>query len=139
MLKQLIQFFQDRPEGKGRPMEIRREASDAEFITDSILLKIVLSHMVRNALEACGGSETVVLNADAREEEVEFSVQHPNFIPKDVQLQIFQRGFTTKGEGRGLGTYTMRLLSERYLKGKVSFVSTKNVGTTFRVCYPSYI
>ena len=38
-------------------------------------------------------------------------------VPEDVKLQIFQRSFSTKGPGRGLGTYSMKLLTERYLKG----------------------
>jgi signal transduction histidine kinase len=57
-------------------------------------------------------------------------------MPRDVQLQVFQRFFSTKGAGRGLGTYSIRLLTERYLKGNVSFTSSPEEGTTFRVCYP---
>ena len=136
MLKAVVCLFEDREEAKGRILQIHRQASEGVLITDPTLLKLILGYMVKNALEACAENETVTLNVDARREEVEFSVQNPHFIPKDVQLQIFQRGFTTKGEGRGLGTYAMKLLSEKYLKGKVSFVSTKNVGTTFRACYP---
>ena len=46
-------------------------------------------------------------------------------MPRQVQLQIFKRSFSTKGAARGLGTYSMRLLSERYLKGVVSFTGEK--------------
>jgi sensor histidine kinase regulating citrate/malate metabolism len=49
---------------------------------------------------------------------------------------IFQRSFSTKGFGRGLGTYSIRLLTERYLKGSVSFTSSALSGTIFRVRYP---
>ncbi len=37
---------------------------------------------------------------------------------------------------RGLGTYSVKLLTERYLGGAVTFTSTQEEGTTFRVCYP---
>ena len=137
MLESVVSVFEDRKEAEERVLQIHPQASDSTVVTDPTLLKQILFCMVKNALEACQEHETVTLNADARGQEVEFSVQNPNFIPKAVQLQIFQRGFTTKGEGRGLGTYAVKLLSERYLKGKVSFVSTPNVGTTFRVRYPS--
>jgi signal transduction histidine kinase len=50
-----------------------------------------------------------------------------------IQLQIFQRFFSTKGPGRGLGTYSMKLFGERYLKGKVDFSSQAPQGTTFTV------
>ena len=41
------------------------------------------------------------------------------------------------GQGRGLGTYSIKLLTERYLKGKVDFTSDATAGTTFRVWYPA--
>ena len=139
MLKTVIRFFENREEAEGRILQIHRQASDATLITDPTVLKQVLGYMVKNALEASERSETITLNVDAQAKEVEFFVHNSNFIPKAVQLQIFQRGFSTKGEGRGLGTYAMRLLSEKCLKGKVSFVSTPNIGTTFKACYPSII
>jgi sensor histidine kinase regulating citrate/malate metabolism len=46
---------------------------------------------------------------------------------------MFKRSFTTKGIGRGLGTYSMKLLGEKYLKGKVGFESSKQNGTTFYI------
>ncbi|MFA7348153.1 MAG: ATP-binding protein, partial [Desulfurivibrionaceae bacterium] len=60
-------------------------------------------------------------------------------MPENVQLQIFQRSFSTKGTGRGLGTYSIKLLGERYLKGRVSFTSTPEKGTTFRFRCPHNI
>ena len=57
-------------------------------------------------------------------------------MPKDVKLQIFQRSFSTKGIGRGIGTYSMKLITEQYLKGTISFVSNGAVGTTFTLRIP---
>ena len=53
-------------------------------------------------------------------------------MPRSAQLQIFQRSFSSKGDGRGLGTYSVKLLTERYLGGSVAFDSTLEQGTTFR-------
>jgi sensor histidine kinase regulating citrate/malate metabolism len=53
-----------------------------------------------------------------------------------VQLQLFQRSFSTKAADRGLGTYSMKLLSERYLKGQVWFTTSLEQGTTFIGRYP---
>ncbi len=63
-------------------------------------------------------------------------MNNPGEMPRQVQLQVFQRSFTTKGRGRGLGTYSMRLLTERYLGGRVSFASSPTEGVTFRAVYP---
>ena len=58
-------------------------------------------------------------------------------IPPEVQARIFQRSFSTKAaRGRGLGTYSMKLLGERYLGGEVSFVSTPETGTVFSIRLP---
>jgi len=67
---------------------------------------------------------------------IRFWVNNPNFMPREVQLQVFQRSFSTKGAGRGLGTYSIKLLTERYLKGMVSFSTSPETGTTFQAWYP---
>jgi signal transduction histidine kinase len=53
-----------------------------------------------------------------------------------VRLQIFNRSFSTKGPGRGLGTYSVKLLTEQYLGGKVGFTTDPKQGTTFQVTIP---
>jgi signal transduction histidine kinase len=59
-------------------------------------------------------------------------------MPADVQLQVFQRSFSTKAaSGRGVGSYSVRLLTESYLGGRVSFVSEPGLGTTFTVELPA--
>ncbi len=70
---------------------------------------------------------------------IEFDVHNPGAMPRNVQLQVFQRSFTSKGDGRGLGTYSMKLLSERYLGGRVSFTSEAVSGTTFSAWYPLHL
>ena len=58
-------------------------------------------------------------------------------MPEAVQCQMFQRSFTTKiGDGHGIGTYSVKLLTEMYLRGTVEFRSTKAEGTTFIVRLP---
>ncbi|MCP4457600.1 MAG: sensor histidine kinase, partial [Cytophagales bacterium] len=55
------------------------------------------------------------------------------YIKPEVQNQLFKRSFSTKGAGRGFGTYSMKLLGEKYLNGKVWFESTIKDGTTFYI------
>jgi hypothetical protein len=63
-------------------------------------------------------------------------VRNPTSIPRNIQFQLFQRSFSTKGSDRGLGTYSMRLLGERYLGGAISFRSGPPTGTEFRLALP---
>ena len=135
-LKQVVQFYEKRPEAQGRSLRIQRQARDTVILTDPLLLKQVLGYMIQNALEGCQQGDAVTLNADNSTNAVEFVVHNPGYMPREVQLQVFQRGFSTKADDRGMGTYAMRLLAEKYLKGKVSFTSTERVGTVFRLSVP---
>ena len=107
------------------------------FTTDTSLLLRILINMVKNALESTpeGGTVHILFEWDA--ERPIFRVHNQAFIPEAVQEHIFERSFTTKGEGRGIGTYSMRLFGEHYLKGVVSFISTPEEGTTFSISLPA--
>ncbi|MCF8229888.1 MAG: HAMP domain-containing histidine kinase [Bacteroidales bacterium] len=104
--------------------------------TDKVLLQRILINMTKNAAEACKEDQQVTMDVIADEGNVLFSVHNPNFIQENVQKQIFQRSFSTKGSNRGIGTYSMKLFGENYLKGKVWFESTKESGTTFYLLLP---
>jgi sensor histidine kinase regulating citrate/malate metabolism len=80
---------------------------------------------------------TVTVGVSEHREAVEFWVHNDGVIPKREQFQIFQRSFSTKGEGRGIGTYSVRMFTETYLGGEVTFVSSKYDGTTFSVWLPT--
>ena len=107
-----------------------------EFITDPGLLRRIILNIVKNAVEASQAGDTVSLECRRAEEQVIFRVHNPAVMPELVRLQVFQRSFSTKGAGRGLGTYGARLLGERYLGGTVSFTSEAGKGTKFVISLP---
>ena len=106
------------------------------FLTDPVLLGRVLMNLLKNALEATPDGGEVRLGGRVAGDRVEFSVWNAGVIPEAARLQIFQRSFSTKGTGRGTGTYSVRLFTEVYLNGKVSFASDPRDGTTFTVSFP---
>lgn len=116
-----------------KKVDINPECINSEVLTDKVLLRRILFNMIKNALEASPSHSEVILSCSPNHNKTRFSVYNPGFIPRDIQHQIFQRSFSTKGEGRGIGTYSMKLLGEKYLKGKVGFESTENKGTTFYI------
>lgn len=127
------------PLAEGRFIRIVPPEEPAEFVSDPTLLRRVLDNMLRNGLEATEPGGTVTLGCCPHGDKIEFWVHNPAAMPRDVQLQIFQRSFSTKGSGRGLGTYSMKLLSERFLGGQVTFDSSPAEGTTFRAVYPLHL
>jgi signal transduction histidine kinase len=121
---------------QGRRLRIELPELAPEIVTDVTLLRRVLGNMLKNAVEATPRSGTITLGVTDLGDTVEFWMNNPGEMPRQVQLQVFQRSFSTKGRGRGLGTYSMRLLTERYLGGRVSFSSSASEGVTFRATYP---
>lgn len=109
---------------------------DKKIISDEVLLKRVLSNLVKNAIEACHTGETVELRCIDRGESVEIVVKNPAVMGEDVQANLFKRSYSTKAKGRGWGTYAARLFVEDYLGGRISFESNPQGGTTFTIQLP---
>lgn len=109
---------------------------NAPFDTDPVILKRILINVVKNALEACEKGETIQMGSRIGNKSVRFWVNNSGVIPEDVQNQLFQRSFSTKGAGRGIGTYSIKLLTSNYLGGEVTFESNHEDGTTFFIDVP---
>ncbi len=118
---------------KGKTIVIDDDSARVEFESDRILLQRVMINLLKNAIEATDDGGIVTAGCRKDGEKVVFYVKNTAVMPNDIKLQIFQRSFSTKGKGRGIGTYSIRLLTENYLNGKVSFVSLETEGTVFTV------
>jgi len=106
-------------------------STDTSFISDASLLRRVLINMIKNAVEESSPEDHVTVKAVVDKDKILFSVNNPKHMDESVKRQIFQRSFSTKGKCRGIGTYSMKLLGENYLKGKIWFESSESSGTTF--------
>jgi len=123
--------------GSLRRKKIEHRRAGLVIKTDETLLRRVLINTIKNALEASGDDQETVVWTGNNGKLHDIHVRSLPLIPKDVQLQMFQRAFSTKGTGRGWGTYSIRLITEMYLGGKVSFVSDNKNRTIFTVSIPS--
>jgi len=106
---------------------------------DHVLLSRVVGNFIKNALEASKIGETITVGARWKEYAFEFYVHNQAVIPEKEQLHIFQRSFSTKGPGRGLGTHGAQLIGERVLGGKVGFSSNSEGGTVFWIRLPESV
>ncbi|MBW6492219.1 MAG: PAS domain-containing sensor histidine kinase [Lentimicrobium sp.] len=106
------------------------------FDTDPTILKRVLINVVKNALEACETGGVIQMGCRMSDKYLNFWVNNPGMISESVQNQIFKHSFSTKGENRGIGTYSIKLLTTRYLEGNVSFETDLEKGTTFYINLP---
>jgi signal transduction histidine kinase len=136
ILNDIVATHEEQRYAKGKSVTIDPNSVRINFTSDGVLLKRVLGNLFKNALEASAAGEVVTLSAALKDGQIEFRIHNTETMTKPVQLQVFHRSFSTKGPGRGLGTYSVKLLTERYLKGTIGFSSTPEKGTTFTASYP---
>ncbi len=117
--------------GQNKEVIISEDSANINFETDRILLQRVIINLIKNALEATPQSGTIFVGLKDDGDKITIWVKNSEVIPIDVQLQLFQRSYSTKGDNRGIGTYSIKLLTENYLKGKVSFLSNEADRTVF--------
>ncbi len=137
MWDELIYRCSGYPMTRGKTILLDTDSNDSAIEADPKILSRVLVNMLKNALEASSEGDTVTVRTDRQKDQVIFSVYNRQAIPKELQLQLFHRSFSTKGNGRGVGTYSMLLLTERYLRGTISFQSEETGGTTFFLKIPA--
>ena len=137
LLKEVSDLYENHEVSQDRHIVIQTDKKDTVFTTDLTLVRRVLANMLKNALEAISTGETVTIGGGTKENSVKLWVHNEGHMPRTSQLQVFQRSFSTKGTGRGLGTYSIKLLTERYLQGTASFTSTEADGTTFHISLPT--
>jgi len=93
----------------------------------------VIINLLKNALEATDVNGLVRILVEDYNDKLAFFVKNDGVMPEEVRVQVFQRSFSTKGRNRGVGTYSVKLMTTNYLKGKVDFVSNEAEGTIFKV------
>lgn len=137
MLTTTAKAFQETAVGVECNLQVEPVTEDFNFQGDRNLMKRILFNLLTNAFEASEYESRVTAGWKKSADGVEFSVHNPEFIPAEAQSRVFEKGFSTKADhGRGYGTYTVKSLVEKYLRGKVSFSSSPESGTTFTVRIP---
>lgn len=132
----VIQLYRKHTVAIDKTITMKEDTLDFTFKTDERLLSRILGNLVKNALEATNNNHIVKIGGKKKFDYYVFSVHNDKCIDQQIQLQIFNRSFTTKGSGRGLGTYSAKLLTEKYLGGRVGFNSDKINGTSFYIILP---
>jgi len=121
---------------EGKRVVVDPFSHSIQLETDAQLLKRILINLIKNALEASSLDSVITIGSRINNTTIRFWVNNPGQMSEMVQRQIFQRSFSTKGADRGIGTYSVKLLTTNYLKGTVDFESDSENGTTFRIEIP---
>lgn len=132
-LKSLVGKISFHEAGRNKQIMISDKSEHIVFETDRVLFQRVIINLLKNSLEATQEGGSITAGIEDNGTKIRFWVKNDGVIPHDIQMQLFQRSFSTKGNNRGIGTYSIKLLTENYLKGKVSFISNETEGTVFSV------
>lgn len=121
------------------------QKTEITIVSDSLLLKEVLSNLVSNGIKYTPAGGTVSLTAKQRKYDIQFIITDSGMgIPKYSQDQIFTKFFRAHNvvkketSGTGLGLYLVKGLVES-LEGTITFESKENAGTTFIVTLPKTV
>ncbi|MCG8569888.1 MAG: HAMP domain-containing histidine kinase [Spirochaetes bacterium] len=137
IVEEVIEAFYQDNIAKNKDIIIAPESNRFSFVCDATILKRILTNLIKNALEATQSGSAITIRYITSNDQAIFSIHNQCYIPRDIRMQIFLRSFSTKGEDRGLGTYSVKLLTEQYLKGSVKLDSSEEKGTTFTVILPT--
>lgn len=136
-LEELVRRFRQTPLCEGITIHVEDSLLQSESLhTDPTLLRRILTNLIKNALEASQPGDKVEIGCHNQGEGIEFWIWNSAVMPESVKLRLFKRFYSTKGKGRGIGTYSIKLFTESYLGGKIEFSSEKGLGTRFWVWLP---
>jgi len=137
VMEEIDAFFANHPLAQGKSLQLPDDIGNLKIATDPNLLLRILTNMLTNAFEATSKNGVIRLWLEWDGSSVSFHVWNEGVIPEDIRQRVFQRYFSTKrGNGRGYGTYSMKLFGERYLHGRIGFKTAIDNGTVFSLKLP---
>jgi hypothetical protein len=137
ILQDTWKTFAETPIAKDKNLIFKNDLPPVSLKTNPALISRILTNMMINALEASTTGDAIHVWCDMDGHCLRFNVQNRQKIPDDIAKRIFQRNFSTKQDmGRGWGTYSMKLLGEKILNGRVGFSTSEKNGTTFWLSLP---
>lgn len=113
------------------------DAIDEPIIHSSkVLIRRILTNLLKNALEANRSHTAVGVKIETSESSLHIYISNAEVIPDEKKRFIFEKGYSSKGKGRGFGTYGSKLLLNKYLSGELTFESNDKIGTVFKMSLP---
>ena len=135
IVKLVVNLYQHHEVSRNKIILVDDSIERIEFESDLSLMSRVLGNMLKNALESTERGGVVTIGCCQEHDRICFWVHNKAAMPESVQKQIFKQTISTKSNGRGFGSYSMKLLTD-YLHGHISFSSNEKEGTLFKACYP---
>ncbi len=130
-----------------KKLKIHKKFDDSlkEIVSDQNLLRMIITNIYSNALKYSRLDGEVEISYRREGDDLIFDIRDTGMgIPIVEQSRIFTKIFRASNaakevpDGTGLGLYIVKK-AVQVLKGRVTFVSTEDVGTTFTIVIPIVI
>ncbi|MBP1743023.1 MAG: putative sensor histidine kinase, partial [Firmicutes bacterium] len=98
----------------------------------------IVGNLIDNAMDAVEASDSKVVDVDFQHEAGWLNMEVSDSgkgIPDEVRSHIFEKGYSTKGDGRGIGLYLVKQSVES-LGGEIELFSKPGEGTQVLVRIP---
>ena len=123
-------------ENAGVSLRAENFTDDLSFIFDPDLLRLALSNLVQNAIQASAPGNSVKIRTVPENDYVRIDVEDDGKGIEPQHLEsIFNPFFTTKPQGTGLGLAIVSKIVDEH-GGRISVQSKVGVGTTFEIILP---
>ena len=136
ILRGVVARVKDEADARHLEIVVADDAGDVPVVSDSEVLSLIVGDLFRNAVEASSPRDRVTLSCGVEGGQMVFRVRNPAVLAADVRDHVFERSFTTRGSGKGVGAYRAKLLGEHYLKGRITLVSQAPEGTVVSLAVP---
>ncbi|MFK2826602.1 HAMP domain-containing sensor histidine kinase [Bacillus sp. B190/17] len=104
---------------------------------NKIEFKQLLINIIKNAIEASGVGESVMITAGRKKDFVEIKVIDCGHGMSEAEVESLGTPFySLKSKGTGLGMMICYNIATKY-KGTIDFQSKKGEGTTVTICFPA--
>ncbi|MCB0839525.1 MAG: PAS domain-containing sensor histidine kinase, partial [Bacteroidetes bacterium] len=136
---EIIEEFQQQVRS-GQKINLEIKGENPEVYIDPHLLKNVLANLISNAIKYSPENSPITVKLQLLKDEIEVNVIDRGMgIPEEEQQHLFKRFFrahnATNIQGTGLGLSIVKRYLD-LLDGKISFISSPEIGTTFIVRLP---
>jgi len=117
-------------------LRIAEDTMELDFSCDMVILDRVFFKLLKNATLNTTTEDTITVGFKYSDKHYKLWVNYTAELPEEARQFVFSKNEPDSYEKKGLGTYNVKFMIQRYLKGDVFFNSTPQEGTTFGILIP---
>lgn len=130
-----IDIFDEILKENGNKIEFKNVKFDVNCFADENKLLSVITNIIKNANEATK-NDTIEIELKIKGNYCAIEISnHGEAIEENVKKHIFEKGYTTKRKGSGIGLYVCKNHTEA-MNGKINLLNSDKIKTTFEIVLP---